>query len=102
MGTPGTAFLNIHTEPSGKERKQPYSPLHPKEQGVHTGVQRDRWRLGTPGRHVPSQRVKDPVLEQDSRSIRGHAHPLPQTHQKNTSARTMTRTEHPLPAGRGT
>ena len=48
------------------------------------------------------QWVKDPVLEQDSRSIRGHAHPLPQTHQKNTSARTMTRTEHPLPAGRGT
>lgn len=96
MGTPGTAFLNIHTEPSGKERKQPYSPLHPKEQGVHTGVQRDRWRLGTPGRHVPSQRVKDPVLEQDSRSIRGHAHPLPQTQQKkhiyriNDSHRTAT------------
>ena len=41
-------------------------------------------------------------VEQDSRGVRGHAHLLPQTHQKNISTRKTTHTENQLNAGRRT
>ena len=40
--------------------------------------------------------------DQDSRGVRRHAHLLPQTHQKNTSACKMTHMEHLMNAGRRT
>ena len=41
-------------------------------------------------------------VEQDGRIIRGCTHPLPQTHQKNTSTCKTTFTKHQLNAGRRT
>ena len=41
-------------------------------------------------------------VEQDGGGVRGCAHLLPQTHQKNTSTCKTTHTEHQLNAGRRT